>query len=538
MTTTSPCVLAIDLGTSGPKVAVVSLQGELLAAGRGVVETLHLPDGGVEQDPEAVWSATKSACRSAMSACRVSPANVLAVICSSQYSSIVPVGADGRPTANMVLWLDKRGATASLRGYPGFPRRADSPLQMLNWLRLHGLPPVAGGMSLTHMRYIKYARPDVYDRTATFLEPMDYLTLRLTGRATANQCTAFMSLATDNRRLDVTDYDPGLVRQSLIDRDKLPDLVPVDAIVGTVQPSVAEELGLSPGTQVVTGLNDTQSGGMGTAAFAGGHAAISIGSTSVMIAHVPFKRTDIRHAILSAPSPVPGKYFVMAENGIGGGTLEHFLEALVYPRDAFGALAATDRFERLQPAIEAARPGSGGVLFLPWLGGALAPAADDLVRGGFLNIGLATTRSQLARSVLEGVALNLRWLRGPVERFAKRSFSHFVFYGGAAASDAWAQIMADVLDSPVHQARDPQYVTCRGAALLAFQRLGLLGFDDFAARIPIQRKYEPNPAHRRLYDQLAARFIETYRRTRPVFRALNRPAARDTTVDRGCNTPS
>jgi len=516
-------VLAIDLGTSGPKAAIVSLQGELLATGRSTVETLQLTGGAVEQDPEAVWSATKSACTQALRSSPVSPANVVAVICTSQYSSIVPVDARGRPTANMVLWLDKRGMTSRLRAHPGFPRRADSPLQLLNWLRLHGLPPVAGGISLTHLRHFKYARPEVYERTAKFLEPMDYLTLRLTGQATANQCTAFMLLMTDNRRLDAADYHAGLVRQSLIDRDKLPDLVPPDAIVGTLLPSVAEELGLSPHTKVVTGLNDTQAGGIGTAAFAGSHAAISIGSTSVMITHVPFKRTDIRHAILSVPSPVPDTYFVMAENGTGGNTLEHFLENLVYPGDAFGQLTAANRFELLQRAIDEAPPGSGGVLFLPWLGGSMAPAADDHMRGGFLNLGLATTRSQLARAVLEGVALNLRWLRGPVEKFARRKFTHFVFYGGAAASDAWAQIMADVLGSPVHQAKSPQYVPCLGAGLLAFQRLGLLGFDDFAARIPVERKYDPNPAHRALYDHLASRFVESFRRTRPLFHALNRP---------------
>jgi xylulokinase len=525
MTAATPCVLAIDLGTSGPKVAVVSLQGELLATARRPVEMLHLPGGAVEQDAEVVWSATKAACTDALSASPVRASQVRAVICTSQYSSIVPVDAGGRPTANMVMWLDKRGATSRLRGLPGFPRFADSPLQMLNWLRLHGLPPVSGGISLTHVRHFRFARPAVYERTAKFLEPMDYVTLRLTGRATANQCTAFMYLATDNRRLDATDYHPGLLRQTLIDREKLPELVPLDAIAGTLLPPVAEELGLSPQVKVVTGLNDTQAGGMGTAAFTGGHAAISIGSTSVMIAHVSFKRTDVRHAILSVPSPVPATYFVMAENGTGGNTLEHFLERLVYTGDAFGRLSATDRFELLQRAVGEAPAGSGGVLFLPWLGGSMAPAADDRMRGGFLNIGLATRRCELARAVLEGVAMNLRWLRGPVERFAKRRFSHFVFYGGGAASDGWAQILADVLDAPVHQARDPQYVTCRGAALLAFQRLGLLGFDEFAGRVPIARRFDPNPANRALYDLLSEQFVDAFRRTRPVVHALNRSAA-------------
>jgi xylulokinase len=372
------------------------------------------------------------------------------------------------------------------------------------------------------MRWIKYARPEVYERTATFLEPMDYVTMRFTGRRAANQCTAFMFLVTDNRTLSVTGYDPKLVEYSLLDVEKLPELLPMDAIVGTVLPEVASELGLSAETKVVTGVNDTQSGGIGTYAFNGGHAALSVGSTSVMITHVDFKRTDVRHAILSMPSPVPDTYFVMAESGIAGGALEHFLENLIYARDHFGELSTEDRFALLGRAVGEAPPGSEGVLFLPWMNGSLAPAEDSRMRGGFLNLGMKTTRSHMARAVLEGVALNQRWVRGAVERFAKRSITHFVYQGGGAESDAWSQIMADVLGAPVHQMEDPQYVPCLGGGLLAFERLGMLSFDDIESLVPIRRIYEPNEANRAVYDDLFGQFVRVFKSVRPIFRSLNR----------------
>ena len=189
--------------------------------------------------------------------------DIVAVICSSQYSSIIPVDRDGQPTSNLVLWQDHRGTKKDLRHLPDFPRHADNPLDKLRWLRVHGIPPIADGLSMAHMRHLKFSRPDVYERSAWLLEPMDYVTMRLTGRATANQASAFMYLMTDNRRLDITDYDPHLVAASLIDREKLPELVPMDTIVGTLLPEVAEELGLSPSTRVVTALNDTQAGGRG-----------------------------------------------------------------------------------------------------------------------------------------------------------------------------------------------------------------------------------------------------------------------------------
>lgn len=521
-TGTPPCVLAIDLGTSGPKAAVVSVSGEILSTARAAVETIFLPDGGVEQDPHDIWAKVKAVCAEAVARAETNADAIQAVSCSSQYSSTVPVDNHGQPLMNMIMWLDKRGETARLKKLDGFPRNSDNPFRLLTWIRRHGLAPLDGSLSLAHMRWIKYARPDVYAQTAAFLEPMDYVSMRLCGRATANQCTALTQLLIDNRRLDATEYDAKLVRFGLIDQEKLPQLVPVDAVVGTVLPEVAEELGLAVDTKVVTGLNDTQAGGMGTYAFQGDHAAISVGSTSVMITHVPAKKTDVFSMIFSMPSPVPDTYFVMAENGVGGGTLQSFLENLVYARDHFGALSESDQYALLQKAVDETPPGSRGLLFLPWMGGSLSPVNDPLVRGGFLNMGLDTTRSLMARSILEGVAMNLRWQRGPVERFANRRFSHFLFYGGGAESDAWCQIMADVLDTPVHQVAHPQYTTCVGAALLAFERLGHIRFKDFSATIPVRGIYEPNGSNKPVYDKLYVQFRKAFRRNRPIFRALNK----------------
>jgi xylulokinase len=321
--------------------------------------------------------------------------------------------------------------------------------------------------------------------------------------------------------LHVTEYHAGLLRQSGIDAEKLPELVPVNAIVGTVLPAIAAELGLDPSTKVVTGLNDTQSGGMATYAFTGNHVAVSVGSTSVMITHVDFKRSDAIHAILSMPSPVPNTYFVMAENGIGGGALEHFLEHLIFASDHFGGLTHEEKFDALNRSVAEVKPGSNGVLFLPWMGGSIAPAADARMRGGFLNLSMNTTRGDMARAVLEGVAMNIRWLRGPVERFAKRRFTHVLYYGGGAESDEWSQIMADVIGLPVHQMAEPRYATCLGAGLLAFQRLGLLAFDDFERLVPIKRVFEPRPEHGPVYDRVFEQFKRAFKNNRPIFRALN-----------------
>jgi xylulokinase len=517
-------MLAIDLGTSGAKAAVVGLDGRVLSTGRAAVETLLLPDGGAEQDPEAVWAAVLAACKQALSRGGAA-GQVTGVAVCSQYSSIVPLSADGRPTMNMIVWLDKRGSREALRALPGGRSVVrDGPLRQLRWVQVHGIPPLPSGLdSLNHMRWVMLARPRVYERTRWFLEPMDFVTLRLTGRASASPCSAFMMLLVDNRDPGRPRYHPRLLRWSGIDPDKLPELLPVDALVGTLRPEVARELGLPGGVQVHAGLNDTQAGGMGAAAHAGSHAGLSIGTTSVLVTHVGFKRTDIRNSLVSMPAPVPGAYFVMAENGIGGRAVEHFLEKLVFHRDGYGDHALQDRFAALERAVGPVEPGSGGVLFLPWLSGSMSPAEDARVRGGFLNMSLETTREHLGRAVLEGVALNLRWLMGAVQRFIKRDISHLLFYGGGAVSDLWAQIIADVCQLPVHQLAEPRFSVCRGVGLLGFQRQGLLSYEDLEGLVPVRARREPRPELESRYLPLYRQFVRAFRANRRVFHALNQP---------------
>jgi len=520
MTTNGELVLAIDLGTTAVKAALVDIDGQILSTGRLGLPTIRLPDGGVEQDPAVIWSSVLTVCKEALADPALAK-RVITVSCCSQYSSIVPVDENGEPVMNFVMWLDHRGATTNLRKYPGGEKLPDSLYRKLRWLRIHGIPPLDSGVdSLAHMRWIKLARPEVYAKTKNFLEAMDFVVLRLTGRAVANQCSAFLMLLTDNRVAGVSRYSDLLVRYSGIDKEKLPELVPIDAEVGTVLPSVAEELGLGPDVKVFTGLNDTQVGGVTGGTFSGNHVAVSMGTTSVMITHVKKKKTDILNSLVSMPSPFPGTYLVMAENGIGGRAVEHFLSNIVFATDGFGNHSLEDRFLALHTAIANVPPGSGGVLFLPWLDGSLSPAEDGLVRGGFLNMSLDTTREHLGRAVLEGVALNMRWLRDAVESFTKRPVGHVIFYGGGAVSDAWSQIIADVQQIPVHQLANARFAVCLGTGLLGFVRSGRLTFEDCVGRAPVKQIYEPRPELRQRYDTMFGQFVQAFRKNRKIFHAL------------------
>jgi len=157
------------------------------------------------------------------------------------------------------------------------------------------------------------------------------------------------------------------------------------------------------------------------------------------------------------------------------------------------------------------------VLFLPWLAGIWAPAGDGRARGAFLNMSLRTTRSHLVRAALEGIAFQLRWMLPYVEALTGRRHDELVFAAGGARSDAWAQILADVCDRPVRQLADPALTNCRGAALLAFHRLGRIDLDAASELLVERGRYEPRAQHRALYDDMAGRFVLAHERLGPVF---------------------
>ena len=167
-------------------------------------------------------------------------------------------------------------------------------------------------------------------------------------------------------------------------------------------------------------------------------------------------------------------------------------------------------------------PGSDGLIFTPWLGGVSVPTEDFSTRSAFFNQSWRTTRSHYVRAVMEGVALNLRWLRPYVERFARTRFETLAFIGGAGQSDTWAQIFADVLGVPIRRVAEPRLANAVGCGLLAFAALGELEERDLSSRVAVGRVFEPDPATAVVYDRSFAAFTALYKAGRPIHRALNR----------------
>ena len=161
------------------------------------------------------------------------------------------------------------------------------------------------------------------------------------------------------------------------------------------------------------------------------------------------------------------------------------------------------------------------MIFLPWLNGSIVPSEDPHVRGGFINLSLSTTRNQLSRAVMEGLAYNNRWTREAAEKFIGRRIESFRFAGGGALSDLWSQIHADVLGAPIHQVDDPVNTTVRGTAFVALTALGYRSLVDIAKMVKIKKVFEPDESKQAVYDKMYAQYRELFKKNRKIFKALN-----------------
>lgn len=518
-----PHILAIDMGTGTAKAALVSRRGRIAAAAIRGIEMQQLPGGGAEQDPEQWWRAVVEASREALERSGLPPESVIAVRCATQWAVTVPVDAEGRALANAISWMDTRGGPY-IRELVGGPVKVAgySVAKLPRWLRLTGGAPVLSGIDgLGHLLYFKNERPEVYAAAAAFLEPMDYLNLRLCGRCAASYGTVYPYWLTDNRDVSRVRYDRLLLRRAGIDRAKLPELVPVDAVLGTLAPAACEELGLGRQTRVLSGLPDSLAATIGAGIVAEGQGYMSIGTSSWLSCLVPRKKTDLRHLIGTSPAALPGRHQVVAEQGAAGRCLEFVAHNVLYGTDADGPAPPPDLFELLDRQAAGVPAGSDGLIFTPWLNGVNAPHEDPFTRSAFFNQSLATTRAHYVRATMEGVAYNLRWLKGAVERFAGCRFERLNLIGGAALSATWCQILADVLGCDVGQVANPRYANAVGAALAGFTALGELDPGEIPAAVELTATFEPDAAARRVHDRQFEHFLGLYRANRRLYRRLN-----------------
>lgn len=511
--------LGIDLGTGGLKVGAVGLDGGVRSSAFRSIETVVTTDGGNEQDVQGWFAALGSAIDELVAV--VGSDGCRGIGITGQWGSTVPVDVHGRPVGPCLLWSDHRGAqwsakiTGGTPGVSGFGAR-----KIVTWIRYAGGAPSKEGADPTgHVQFLRHRRAEIDTRAAFHLEPVDVVGAWLTGVVGATPASMVLSWLTDNRPDAPCTYHHRLVQLAGREKNRLPPLRPTGSVLGSLLGERALALGLAPGVPVVCGVPDLHTAAIGTGAMGlfEGHLAIS--TSAWVSAPVPFKKTDVLHQMASIPGFAPGSYVIANNHETGGAALRWLRDQVLNADDG---LSGDDLdYDAITTAAAASKPGSGGVIFTPWLKGERSPVEDPNLRASFLNLSITTTRADLVRSVLEGVAYNARWLLEATESFAGRPLDGLRLFGGGAVSDVWAQIHADVIGQPIGRLDDATFVNARGAAWFAALSLGHTTVDELRRAALTMTVFTPNPEAVNAYRPLYAEFTRLAQSQKGMFRRLH-----------------
>lgn len=496
-------VLGIDLGTTGCRaVAFRADDGRRMDAAE-IEYPLHSPRAGwAEQDAEQIYDAVLLAL-DAIGARRPAGAKVIGMGFSAALHSILPVDASGLPLHLALTWADGR-AKEQMR------RLAAS----VGALRLHARTgcPAHPMYPSAKIAWFRAERPELNARTASYLSIKDYVVRKLTGVHVTDR-----SLASASGLCALGGgWDPELLDLVGIDTKLLPEIASTTLALPRLSAESAARLGLPQETPVVLGAGDGMLANLGVGGLGNTQTVVTIGTSAAV-------RTLTR-----TPGVDDGGrtwcYNLCDDFWVRGGAVNNGGIVLRWFRDALAAQWPDSASQALgydQICTAAARSpcGAGGLIFVPMLAGERTPYWNADARGVLLGLSLNTTREQIAKAVLEGVAFSVR---DAFEALAKSVpiGAEVIATGSFTRSPHWVQIVSDVLGKPLALSAE-QDASALGAAMLTLVGIGRL---DLASAAALARKAlpaaDPDPKANALYNELFRIYQGTYQAACPTFAAL------------------
>ena len=494
-----PTYLAgLDVGTTGVRAAILDLSGKIIASDYREYGSAYPHPGWVEQNGQDMIDQAFATCRSAVAASGVAPGDIASVGFSSQRSVTVPLDAEGRCVRPAISWQDARAGAEVAK----LAQQIDG----AEYHRIAGVP-LGTTWLIPKVLWMRANEPELYRRTARFVQVQD-LVLRAFGADdyyTDLPCMCFYG-AWDVRQARWSDKLLGLfdLRPEQFGRP-----VQAGTRVGSLPAEQARRAGLAAGTALCVGAGDQNCSVVGMGAIRSGMATVTLGTAGL--------------AILASDQPLSGLTGMMITNHAAGGLWEAeglsnaAASSYRWFRDVIGtaekqAEAATGRsaYLMLNDLAASSPPGAKGLLFLPYLATAGTPRWNPAARAAFLGMSFAHGRGDLARSVMEGVALEIRdmmsvWLGAGLKVEVLR------LGGGATRCRLWNQIQADVYGRPVQTLRC-QESTVLGAAMLGGLGAGVFGSLDQGVdeMVHVDEQLEPSAERHALYSELYDAYVKAY----------------------------
>lgn len=490
-----PYLVGIDIGTSGCKVALFTLDGDILFQGTRPYPTHYPYAGCAEQNPEDWWRAVCENLRDMFHRTGIDPRHIQGVGVDGQSGAAIPMNVQGKALGNAMIWLDRRTVDQC--------ERLSQAIGQETLFEVSG-NPLAPSYVTGKIAWIREHEPDLFRQVYKWLQCNSYVVYKLTEVYSQDKSQGNGLHAFD---IESATWNYNIAEKIGIVPETLPDIYECSAVVGGVTPRASNETGLAVGTPVVAGGLDAACATLGAGAIHAGEVQEQGGQAGGM--SIVMNR-PLKHEKLILSCHVVQSKWLLQGGTVGGGSLN-------WLKREFAGESAADFFEQAGELASKVRAGSDGLIFLPYMAGERSPIWDPNAKGVFMGLSFDKTKGHMIRAIMEGCALALQHNLATAEQSGVPIHAlHSV--GGAANSLVWTQIKADITDK-VFKIPSSDAAATLGAAILAGVGTGSYrSFEDAVSRtVRIQRQQFPDKANRQVYQQVFDVYLETYNKLKDVF---------------------
>lgn len=492
-------VAVFDIGTTAVKGVLVNNQAKITGEYSISLETHYGENGEIEQNTIDWWNAIKDISKHWWSDLNVDSKKVKSITFSGQMEDVIPV-SNGILHSKAILYSDTRAYQEAKYINTAFPTihekiantvRASTPLAKLLWIEKHN--------------------KDLYDKANCFLfNAKDTIIYRLTGSLVADPTT---SATTGMMNLKTRQWDLEIIEKFGIKLDQLPTLLNAEEVAGYVTKEAAKETGFAESTPVLCGSGDAGASTMGAAAVHPDDTYFYIGTTG-WAAIVNEGIQSVNNESIFYLAHLPNETTISIAPLLNAGNVHRWAV------ESFVEDTKENKYERFEHLVKATSAGSKGVLFLPYLNGERFPFNDSDARGAFWGIGPTVEKSDLARSVIEGICFSFKQLLDLLT--GENSKGTLTLIGGGSKSESWCQILADIIGRPVRVPVDSEYMPSLGAGSSAFIQLGWAkDYSDFCDRFLANFKtktYHPTTSHSDVYKENYKTYLKLYPSMKGIYK--------------------
>lgn len=472
--------IGIDLGTSGVKTLLVNEKGKILSEASISYPCIHIRDNYSEQDP-SMWVIHTIDCLKKLLK-NQDKKKIKAISFGGQMHGLVMLDQDDNIIRPAILWNDGRAV--------------EETIYFNNIIGKNMISTYTGniafpGFTAPKLLWVYYNEKENFQKISKIMLPKDYLIYRLSGEFATDVSDASGTLFFDvkNRR-----YSKEMLDLCHIGENQLPRVFESFEVIGTIKESIAMELGLSSDIKVVAGAGDNAAAAIGTGTVGEGACNISLGTSGTIFISSNNFSVDKDNALHSF-CDASGKYHLMGCILSAASARSWWLENVLQSSD----------YDEDEQNLE-----DSNVIFLPYLIGERSPHNDVNIRGAFINLSMNTTRGQMSKAILEGVAFALKdCLRVAIDNGVLPQYT--TICGGGAKSNTWKKIIADVLEIPVKTLKTNQGPSY-GAAILAMvgDKKYLTVEDAISALVKIEDVIYPDIEKRDYYLKKYKAFDKLY----------------------------